>query len=90
MDRHGIWSGSLNATRRTLHAHLVFLIILATQPANTPCVCLVRKASSYLFTEDWKICSPFPEQFDAFYQREVKEKENRTGASGEFLNGCPK
>jgi hypothetical protein len=31
-----------------------------------------------------------PEQFDVFYQREVKEKENRTGASGEFLNGCPK
>ncbi len=40
-------------------------------------------------TEDWKICSPFPEQFDVFYQREVKEKENRTGPSGEFLNGCP-
>jgi len=40
--------------------------------------------------EDWKICSPFSEQFDVFYQREVKEKENRTGASGGFLNGCPK
>ena len=58
--------------------------------ANMPRVCLVRKASSYIFTEDWKICSPFPEQFDVFYQREVKEKENRTGASGEFQNGCPK
>ena len=43
-----------------------------------------------MFTEDGKICSPFAEQFHVFHQGKVKEKENRAGAHGEILNGCPK
>jgi len=41
-------------------------------------------------TSDGKICSPFAEQFHVFHQGKVKEKENRAGAHGELLNGCPK
>ena len=68
----------------------VFRFNALVDALRTRRVCLVRKASSFIFTEDWKICSSFPKQFDLFYQKEVKEKENRTGASGEFQNGCPK
>ncbi|GAC1690546.1 MAG: IS6 family transposase [Ktedonobacteraceae bacterium] len=32
MGGQSFWSGSVNATRRTLHAYFVFFIILATQP----------------------------------------------------------
>src|SRR5256885_280758 len=37
----------------------------------------------YLFTEDWRsvLHSPI---FSVIHQREVKEKENRAGANGEF------
>src|SRR5258707_7227148 len=58
---------------------------LANQ-TNTPRFYQALEASSSMFTEDGKICSPFAEQFHVFHQGKVKEKENRAGAHGEILS----